>query len=132
MKTLLDKLGYCPGAGAQVWRLPDALEPELAPLLADPSASPGFRIAFARDRAELAVAAGAVATWYERGGHVWMCYPKKTGSIASDLSRDSGWEPVTVLGLFPVTQIALDGDWSALRFRYRDEIRQFTRRSQST
>jgi hypothetical protein len=30
--------------------------------------------------------------------------------------------------LLPVTQVALDDTWSALRFRFRDEIRKLTRK----
>lgn len=51
------------------------------------------------------------------GGIVWMCYPKKSGQIASDLSRDSGWEPFAAAGWRPVSQVSLDETWSALRFR---------------
>ena len=131
MKPLLNKLGYRAGMGTQVWRLPEALRAELAPLLADGSESPRFRIAFAKDRIELAEAANDVAAAYRPGGHLWICYPKKSGSIRTDVSRDIGWEPVQALDLFGVTQVALDADWSALRFRLRDEIHSFTRRSPS-
>jgi hypothetical protein len=131
MKPLLDKLRYRAGMGTQVWRLPEALRAELSPLLTDGSETPRFRIAFAKDRAELAEAAKDVAAAYRPGGHLWMCYPKKSGSIRTDLSRDIGWEPVQALGLFGVTQVALDADWSALRFRLREEIQPFKRRSAS-
>jgi hypothetical protein len=114
MKPLLEKLGH---------------RAELAPLLADLSETPRFRIAFARDRTELAEAADNVAAAYEPGGHLWISYPKKSGSIRTDVSRDIGWEPVQALGLFGVTQVALDADWSALRFRLRHEIQSFTRRT---
>lgn len=94
MKPLVDKLGYRAGMGTQVWRLPEALRAELAPLLADGSESPRFQIAFAKDRVELAQAANDVAAAYRPGGHLRMCYPKKSGSIRTDVSRDIGWEPV--------------------------------------
>jgi len=50
-------------------------------------------------------------------GLLWICYPKKTGTISSDLSRDIIWELTRGSGLHPVTQIAIDETWSALRFR---------------
>lgn len=128
-KTLLDKLGWTPGAAALAWRVPDALAAELQPLVGAASGAPTFLIAFARDRAELAAAAAEVAARYAPGGHLWLCYPKRSGGIRSDLTRDVGWEPVHALGLLGVTQVALDADWSALRFRLRDEIRTLTRRS---
>ncbi len=128
-RTLLDKLGWKPGTPAFAWRVPDALAGELRPLLAEASAFPAFQIAFALDRAELAEAAAEVAANYRPGGHLWLCYPKKAGRIRSDLTRDVGWEPVHALGLRGVAQIAMDQDWSALRFRKRDEIAQITRRT---
>jgi hypothetical protein len=51
------------------------------------------------------------------GGVLWMAYPKKSGSVDSDLTRDSGWESFARAGWRPVSQIAIDESWSALRFR---------------
>ena len=129
-RSLIDKLGWKPGTASQVWRVPVALEEALAPLLSAPADPPAFRIAFAHNRAELAEAARKVAAAYTAGGHLWLCYPKKSGSIPTDLTRDLGWEPIVALGLLPVTQVALDADWSALRFRLRGEIAKLTRQSE--
>lgn len=122
MKTLLQKLGWRDGTASAVWNPPAALPPELAALASAADDAPTFLIGFAPGRAEVAELAGGFAGRYPRGGHLWICYPKKSGRIASDLSRDQGWEPITALGFLPVTQVAVDEDWSALRFRYRDEI----------
>ena len=48
---------------------------------------------------------------------------KKTGAIASDLSRDVVWKRMTGTGLRPVTQIAIDETWSALRFRPEEMVK---------
>ena len=128
MKTLLDKLGYKPGPAALLWRAPASLVPQLTALTTGPE--PTFRLAFVHDRAELAEAAADVAATYRPGGHLWIAYPKKSGTIPSDLTRDHGWEPIAALGLLAVTQIALDADWSALRFRLREEIKVLRRRSE--
>lgn len=53
---------------------------------------------------------------------LWIAYPKKSGAIKSDLTRDNGWEAVFGAGYEPVTQIAIDDDWSALRFRKSEAI----------
>jgi hypothetical protein len=74
--------------------------------------------------------AAEVASAYRPGGHLWIAYPKKSGAIRSDLTRDHGWEPIAAVGLLAVTQVALNADWSALRFRYRDEIKQLLQRSE--
>ena len=70
---------------------------------------------FARDQAELdqlkATAVGSVT--YD--GLFWVCYPKKTSKIKSDLTRDTLWNQFD--GLRPVAQVAIDDTWSAIRFR---------------
>lgn len=129
--SLIDKLGWKPNMGTEIWRLPKALEIELAKLLDAGSDAPTFRIAFARNAAELEEAAAQVAANYTAGGHLWLCYPKKSGRIKSDITRDVGWEPIHTLGLLGVRQVALDEDWSALRFRFKDEIPVVTRSSPS-
>jgi hypothetical protein len=50
-------------------------------------------------------------------GILWVSYPKKSGSIRSDITRDEGWDSLKKLGFRPVTLVSLDDDWSALRFK---------------
>ena len=128
MKSLLDKLGYKPGVEALAWRVPEALVADFATL--NSGDDPCFRIAFVHHRSELAEAAAEVASRYRPGGHLWLAYPKKSGAIRSDITRDHGWDLVTALGLLAVTQVAIDENWSALRFRLRDEIKILRRRSE--
>lgn len=45
---------------------------------------------------------------------VWFLYPK--GGRA-DINRDSLWPIVAEHGMRPITQVAVDETWSALRFR---------------
>ncbi len=59
---------------------------------------------------------------------LWAAYPKKSSKrIRSDISRDKGWEIFGEVGYEPVSQISIDEDWSALRFRPLKSIRNFTR-----
>jgi hypothetical protein len=51
------------------------------------------------------------------GGLLWPAYPKQTGAVASDMSRERAWEAFAALDWRPVSQIAIDDTWSALRFR---------------
>jgi len=49
---------------------------------------------------------------------VWFVYPKQTSKrYKSDLNRDVCWQALKPLSLQPVRQIAIDDDWSALRFK---------------
>jgi hypothetical protein len=50
-------------------------------------------------------------------GLLWICYPKQTSKIKTDINRDKGWGVTQQAGLRPVTQVAIDETWSALRFR---------------
>ncbi|MCU0300280.1 MAG: hypothetical protein MUF35_01595 [Candidatus Nanopelagicales bacterium] len=45
---------------------------------------------------------------------LWLCYPKGN-RIA--LNRDSLWRLMAAYGVRPITQVAIDEVWSALRFR---------------
>jgi hypothetical protein len=51
-------------------------------------------------------------------GVLWFGYPKKTSKkYSSDIDRHHGWENLINAGFYPVRQVAIDNDWSALRFR---------------
>ncbi|MBN2174798.1 MAG: YdeI/OmpD-associated family protein [Bacteroidales bacterium] len=54
---------------------------------------------------------------------LWFCYPKKSGSLPTDLNRDKGWEPLKKMNFRPVSQISIDETWSALRFKPPDKTR---------
>lgn len=62
---------------------------------------------------------------------LWFAYPKKSSkNYQSDISRDQGWQPLGNFGWEGVRQVAIDDDWSALRFRKVEHIRHFTRRTE--
>jgi hypothetical protein len=46
----------------------------------------------------------------------WVAYPK-SGALGTDLNRDRLAAALTERGARPVRQVAIDGTWSALRFR---------------
>lgn len=46
----------------------------------------------------------------------WLAYPKG-GALGTDLNRDRLAAAVIERGAHPVRQVAIDGTWSALRFR---------------
>lgn len=56
------------------------------------------------------------------GAVFWICYPKKSSGIKTDLSRDNGWKSVFDAGFGPVTQVAVDETWSALRFKLESTV----------
>jgi hypothetical protein len=124
-KTAVEKLGWTPGAAAHVVARPDGLDA----IPDERTAEPELILAFIHSVAEVGPCLAEALPLYRRGGRLWFAYPKKTGAIRTDITRDHGWEPLREAGLVAVTQVAIDDTWSALRFRYRDEVAKLTRRS---
>ena len=59
---------------------------------------------------------------------LWFAYPKKSSTkYNSDINRDHGWQLLGDLGFEGVRQVAIDENWSALRFRHADFIKLLTR-----
>jgi hypothetical protein len=89
------------------------------------AASSGVDVAilFARDRAGLAAAWPGLAVSLGDSTLLWLCYPKRGHGIDTDLTRDHGWVPVHAAGYDPVTQVAIDETWSALRWRRDPALR---------
>jgi hypothetical protein len=73
-------------------------------------------LVFVPDRWALRRAAPQIVSSARADGLTGVAYPK-AGQLGTDLNRDSLAEALAGEGIRPVTQIALDGTWSALRFR---------------
>lgn len=59
---------------------------------------------------------------------LWFAYPKKSSKkYKATISRDEGWKSLGNLGFEGVSLIAIDEDWSALRFRKINLIKSFKR-----
>lgn len=77
-----------------------------------------FMLAFVEKRKHIEEIADQWIALLEGDAPCWMAYPKKSSKkYKSDLNRDHGWEAMGQNDWEPVSQIALDEDWSALRFR---------------
>lgn len=127
-KSLLQKLGLRDGVTGHVLNRPESLAAALAlPELPKAAKQANFLIAFVASAADLERLATRLVAVYAAGGHLWIAYPKKTGPIKTGITRDHGWRPLKDLGFLPVTQIAIDETWSALRWRPRGEIKSITR-----
>ncbi|MGD9939757.1 MAG: hypothetical protein AB7T74_08135 [Clostridia bacterium] len=52
------------------------------------------------------------------GAVLWFAFPKQSSkTIRSDINRDSVWELLAPRQIHPNRNVAVDDDWSALRFR---------------
>jgi len=124
-RSIEDKLGLKPGLRTRLVNMPADCAGLLAAALVAQGEPADWTLAFCAD--SVAVARLDLAG-YRRGGHLWLAYPKLSSGVATDITRDTGWGPLAALDLLPVTQIAINATWSALRWRYRDEIAKLTRR----
>lgn len=87
-----------------------------------------FALAFVITHAQLAAAADAILPRALGDAVVWFAYPKGTSRrYRCEFNRDSGWAPMGAAGFEGVRQIAIDEDWSALRFRRVEHIKTMRR-----
>lgn len=99
-------------------------------LTAEHAGKVGFAIIFAVMKTELEELVRQVVPQLERDAVFWVCYPKGTSKkYRCDFNRNTGWELLGEYNMEPVRQVAIDEDWSALRFRKTGEIKKFTRSS---
>ena len=60
---------------------------------------------------------------------IWFAYPKGTSkNYKCEFNRDTGWQALGKAGFEGVRQVAIDEDWSALRFRRTEHIKSLKRR----
>jgi len=119
------KLNLAEHGEIAVFNVPKSFEPELARLknikvLRDPKKPKAltFALAFAVTQAELDRLSTMLAAACEGDAVLWFAYPKGTSKRYScEFNRDSGWRVIRDAGFKSVRQVAIDEDWSALRFR---------------
>ena len=77
----------------------------------------GFVQVFASSQSEMESLIKSVATAGKHDCLFWACYPKSVGKQKYDLNRDTVWPALGLAGLRPVSQVAINEKWSALRGR---------------
>ena len=89
-----------------------------------------YVLAFLYQQSDLPLVAQQVANRMEEDCLLWLAYPKKSSKkYKTDLSRDMSWQAIGDLGFEGVRQVAIDEDWSALRFREARFIKTMKRQS---
>jgi hypothetical protein len=87
-----------------------------------------FILAFCTKQSEVDAVALEAAKNLKGDGLLWYAYPKGTSKrYKCEFNRDNGWAVVGEQGFEPVRQVAIDEDWSALRFRKVAFIKTMTR-----
>ena len=114
-----------------VLNAPNSFEAELKQLkgikiLRDPAKPKevAFGLAFAITQAQLDRAAKILAAASTGDAVIWFAYPKGTSKkYRCEFNRDSGWNVIVDAGFESVRMVAIDEDWSALRFRRKEYVK---------
>lgn len=77
-----------------------------------------FALVFAAKQAEVDGWSTLLSTKAQGDALLWFAYPKGTSKeYKCEFNRDNGWSILRSKGFDTVRQVAIDKDWSALRFR---------------
>lgn len=77
-----------------------------------------FILIFVKTESEIDKIAPLIDKKLKGDGIVWFAYPKGTSKkYTVEINRDKGWESIRKIGLESVRAVAIDKDWSAIRYR---------------
>jgi hypothetical protein len=83
-----------------------------------------FSLAFVTKQAEVDALAPKIAARAKGDAAVWFAYPKGSSKkLKCDFNRDTGWAALNAEGFETVRSIAIDDDWTGLRFRRKEFIK---------
>jgi hypothetical protein len=89
-----------------------------------------FALAFVSTRAELDRLSTILAAAAAGDALLWFAYPKSTSKrFTCEFNRDTGWQVIRKAGFDSVRAVAIDEDWSAIRFRRLEYAKSSTSRS---
>ncbi len=133
--ALFKKLNYRDEPEIVILNAPDSIEAELAHMNMvvihrDLGQAPEVRflLAFVTTLADVESIARAAAAKAKGDCLLWFGYPKGSSKkYKCEFNRDTGWAALGEQGFEPVRQVAIDEDWSALRFRRVEYIKSLTR-----
>ncbi len=135
MSALFRKLNLKEQREITVLNAPPSFEAELAQLegvevrrTLTRGATTAFGIGFAITQKDLDDCSTKLARACTGDAVLWIAYPKKSSrTYACEFNRDSGWSTLAEAGFETVRMVAIDEDWSALRFRRVEFVKSLTR-----
>lgn len=133
MTPLFKKMNLKDQREIVVINAPASFEPELAALtgvavLRKIPKTLNFVLAFVTKQKDLDVVSAQLAKAADGDAILWFAYPKGTSkNYSCDFNRDSGWTVLGAAGFESVRMVAIDADWSALRFRRVEHVKTMTR-----
>lgn len=132
MPTIFEKLNLKDQKEILVLNAPASFEPELASLVGVKVCRDlaqvnkvTFALVFAARKLEVDSLSLELVNKAAGDAILWFAYPKGTSKkYRCDFNRDNGWEVMNQSGYDPVRMVAIDEDWSALRFRKKEHIKR--------
>jgi hypothetical protein len=125
MPTTFEKLNLKSPKEILVLNAPESFEKELAGLKGvgvnrqvEKVKKIEFALAFVTKQTEVNRLTKALVARAQGDAILWFAYPKGTSKkYKCDFNRDTGWDDLKQAGFDTVRAVAIDEDWSALRFR---------------
>ena len=138
--TLFKKLNLGAHRGIHILNSPPSFRPHIEALgrmnvqvRSGPKSPVRFALAFATTQVELDAVSLRLVVAAQDDAVLWISYPKGTSKrYRCDFNRDSGWRVLGAAGFEPVRMVAIDEDWTALRFRRVEHIKSMTRDASRT
>lgn len=136
MNDLFKKLNYKDQKVIQILQAPESFYPAMnemsgiteikTSLARDEQAI--FILVFVTQQNEVDTLTPLFANALQGDGLLWFAYPKGTSKrYKCDFNRDTGWNILGQFGFESVRMVAIDEDWSALRFRRAEYIKTMKR-----
>ena len=135
MATVFQKLNLKDQTEILILNAPENFEPEIASLNGvrvlrslGKAKTVSFALAFVTRQAEVDKLVAGICPKLEGDAILWFAYPKGTSKkYKCDFNRDTGWQGLGEFGYEGVRMVAIDEDWSALRFRHASFVKTIQR-----
>jgi hypothetical protein len=136
MNTVFKKLNFKGQSPVFILNAPDSFVKEIDEIRTDTeirtsmskAKDVSFFLAFVTKQKEVDDLAHSLGSVAAADAVVWFAYPKGTSKkYKCEFNRDNGWNELGKKGFEGVRMIAIDDDWSALRFRKAEHIKTMTR-----
>lgn len=140
MSDIFKKLNLKEQTEILILNAPASFEPELASLQGitiqrevKAISEIAFSLAFVTKQKEVDAIAKAIARKTKGDAVIWFAYPKGTSKkYKCEFNRDTGWATLGEAGFEGVRMVAIDEDWSALRFRRAEFVKTMKREEKRT
>ena len=122
-KPLFKKLRILPGQKILLFHAPDNSQEQLGDLPEGTRVETNSRgtydlvQAFFTQPADLAAQVDEIKAALVENSILWVCYPKQSAKMESELNRDTLREQMAEQNLKAVSLVSVDATWSAMRFK---------------